>query len=328
MKLRPTTESSEMPSVLNRYLDTDKYQGEIRPLAKAIFYNRFGKHDLFLSNADLDKCGWEGDEALEKVPDAAKAKRKFGGKSNQEIKDGIAFKTPRLIIIRGAKYDDPLFWEDKRPEERGKIYGQVGVIPNLYEEWKNNPEKTIEPPFRKRRVTMFYIVDENALALHKKPISLATHGGASIKLVEKYQQFLEQLEGAFAKAFNQSSSTAFDSKQAAAAIWTPTFGSEEYGKDEQSTITVAEEWVTPPEKPTVKDLEKFFPKSTETIETVEGIYDSITPELLYKRYFTACQDEIKYHALAPGALDGIKKLPGAEALGERDETGALAGGLT
>ena len=41
---------------------------------------------------------------------------------------------------------------------------------------------------------------------------------ASIKLVEKYQQFLEQLEGAFAKAFNQSSSTAFDSKQAAAAI--------------------------------------------------------------------------------------------------------------
>ena len=68
MKLRPTTESSEMPSVLNRYLDTDKYQGEIRPLAKAIFYNRFGKHDLFLSDADLDKCGWAGDEALEKVP--------------------------------------------------------------------------------------------------------------------------------------------------------------------------------------------------------------------------------------------------------------------
>ena len=61
---------------------------------------------------------------------------------------------------------------------------------------------------------------------------------------------------------------------------------------------------------------------------MEGIYDSITPELLYKRYFTACQDEIKYHALAPGALDGIKKLPGAEALGARDETGALAGGRT
>jgi len=314
-------------SVLNRYLDADTYQGEIRPLAKAVLYNRFSKHDLFLSNADLDKCGWDGDEALEKLPDASKAKRKFGKKTNLEIKDGIAFKTPRLLIIRGAKYDDPLFWEDTRAEERGKIYGQVGVIPNLYEEWKDDTSKDTDPPFRKRRVTMFYIVDEDGVALHKKPISLATHGGASVKLVERYQQFLEQLEGAFAKAFKQSSSTAFDSKQAAAAIWTPTFNSEEYGRDEQSTITVAEEWVTPSDKPTVQELEKFFPKSKATIDEVEGIYKSITPELLYKRYFAACQDEIKYHALAPGALDGIKQLPGGESIGDRDETGALVGGL-
>ena len=44
-------------SLLDRYLDTEKYQGEIRPLPKALFYQRFGKHELWMTNMDADKAG-------------------------------------------------------------------------------------------------------------------------------------------------------------------------------------------------------------------------------------------------------------------------------
>ena len=182
-------------SVLDRYLDTEKYQGEIRPLPKALFYQRFGKHDLWLTDQDADKAGIDVSQ-LKEQPDAKKAKRKFGGGSNAVTKDGIVFKTPRLMIIRGAKYDDPVFWEDKRPEEQGKIYGQVGVIPNLWEEWSNDDSKPGDPPFRKRRVVLFFIVNADGIPIHGKPISLALHGGASIKFVERYQHFwdIDQLD--------------------------------------------------------------------------------------------------------------------------------------
>ena len=39
-------------SLLDRYLDTEKYQGEIRPLPKALFYQRFGKHELWMTNME------------------------------------------------------------------------------------------------------------------------------------------------------------------------------------------------------------------------------------------------------------------------------------
>ena len=172
-------------SVLDRYLDTEKYQGEIRPLPKALFYQRFGKHELWLTDLDADKAGIDVKQ-LKEQPNAQKAKRKFGSAANGVTKDGIILKTPRLMIIRGAKYDDPVFWEDKRPEEQGKIYGQVGVIPNLWEEWNNDDSKPGDPPFRKRLLILFFIVDADGVPIHKKPISLALHGGNSVKFVERY----------------------------------------------------------------------------------------------------------------------------------------------
>ena len=51
---------------------------------------------------------------------------------------------------------------------------------------------------------------------------------------------------------------------------------------------------------------------------------------MYKRYFAACEDESSWHPLVAGALDSLK-LPeardGGSALGAKDETGALVGGL-
>jgi len=312
-------------SLLDRYLDTEKYQGEIRPLPKALVYQRSAKHELWLTDLDADKAGIDMKQ-LEEQPDVKKAKRKFG-KTRIVTKDGIVLKTPRLMIIRGAKYDDPVFWEDKREEELGKIYGQVGVIPNLWEEWKNDKSKKIDPPFRKRRIVLFFIVDTNGVPIHKKPISLALHGGASLKFVERYQQFLEQLEAAFSKKYNSKSAAAMSDLQAAASIWTPTFEAEEYGGDEgSSAITVPESWVTP----TPDTLEDFYPKKEEDFKYIEEVYESIPPALMYKRYFAACQDESRWHSLVPGALDGLK-LPEARgagpSIGAKDETGALVGGL-
>ena len=246
-------------SLLDRYLDTEKYQGEIRPLPKALFYQRFGKHELWMTNMDADKAGIDI-KKLKEQPDAQTAKRKFGAGAGAETKEGIVFKTPRLMVIRGAKFDDPVFWEDKRQEERGKVYGQVGVIPNLWEEWNNDDSKPGDPPFRKRRVVLFFIVDANGIPIHGKPISLALHGGASNKFVERYQQFLEQLEAAFSKKYKTKSAAAMSDLQAAASIWTPTFDAEEYGTDAgASAITVAESWVIP----TPETLEDFYPKTEE-----------------------------------------------------------------
>ncbi len=313
-------------SVLDRYLDTEKYQGEIRPLPKALFYQRFGKHELWMTDMDADKAGIDVKQ-LKEQPDAQKAKRKFGSGASAVTKDGIVLKTPRLMIIRGAKYDDPVFWEDKRQEEQGKIYGQVGVIPNLWEEWNNDDSKLGDPPFRKRRVVLFFIVDADGVPIHKKPISLALHGGASVKFVERYQQFLEQLEAVFSKKYNTKSAAAMSDLQAAASIWIPTFEAEEYGTDAgSSAITVAESWVTP----TPDTLEDFYPKKEEDIKFIEEVFESIPPALVYKRYFAACEDESRWHALVPGALDSLK-LPEARnsgpSIGAKDETGALVGGL-
>ena len=61
-------------SLLNRYLDTEKYQGEIRPLPKALFYQRFGKHELWLTDVDADKAGIDVKQ-LKEQPDAQKAKK-------------------------------------------------------------------------------------------------------------------------------------------------------------------------------------------------------------------------------------------------------------
>jgi len=313
-------------SLLDRYLDTEKYQGEIRPLPKALFYQRFGKHELWMTNMDADKAGIDTAK-LKEQPDAQKAKRKFGAGASAETKEGIVFKTPRLMIIRGAKFDDPIFWEDKRQEERGKVYGQVGVIPNLWEEWNNDDSKPGDPPFRKRRVVLFFIVDANGIPIHGKPISLALHGGASNKFVERYQQFLEQLEAAFSKKYKTKSAAAMSDLQAAASIWTPTFDAEEYGTDAgSSAITVAESWVIP----TPENLEDFYPKTEEDFKYIEEVYESLPPALMYKRYFSACEDESSWHPLVAGALDSLR-LPeardGGSGLGAKDETGALVGGL-
>ena len=115
--------------------------------------------------------------------------------------------------------------------------------------------------------------------------------------------------------------------QAAASIWTPTFDAEEYGTDAgSSAITVAESWVIP----TPENLEDFYPKTEEDFKYIEEVYESLPPALMYKRYFAACEDESSWHPLVAGALDSLK-LPeardGGSALGAKDETGALVGGL-
>ena len=58
-------------SVLERYLNTEKYQGVMRELAIAQILNEKAKPGLFIKANALDRCGWVGEES-EADPDLTK----------------------------------------------------------------------------------------------------------------------------------------------------------------------------------------------------------------------------------------------------------------
>ena len=123
---------------------------------------------------------------------------------------------------------------------------------------------------------------------------MSLHGGASKEFVSAYNRFLEQLEGAFSEKFNLKSATGFDPKQAAAAIFTPTFGTVMYGETKKSAIAVPKTWV----EPTAKTLEKFFPEKGEDIDYIEEVHETVTMEVYCAKFFKQCEKERAMHTLS------------------------------
>ena len=183
-------------------------------------------------------------------------------------------------------------------------------------------------PYKRRRLVLVYLVNDKGVPAHKKPLILSLHGGASKEFVSAYNRFLEQLEGAFSEKFNLKSATGFDPKQAAAAIFTPTFGTVMYGETKKSAIAVPKTWV----EPTAKTLEKFFPEKGEDIDYIEEVHETVTMEVYCAKFFKQCE-EIGINAIAPGVDLANLTLPSPESggiramLASKDETGAIAGGL-
>ena len=151
---------------------------------------------------------------------------------------------------------------------------------------------------------------------------LSCHGGAARLLCQKYSQFLEQLETAYANHTGDKAAQGFGEKMCSSVIWTPTFGSEKYGDKRKSDIAVPESWEVPDED----NILNFWPKKAADIDHIEEVWESCPPEVYANKYFKQCEKEIGFHALKPGVDITNPVLP-ATSLGERDEAGALAGGL-
>ena len=93
----------------------------------------------------------------------------------------------------------------------------------LWDNWKQeNAGGKEAAPFKVRRIMLVYLVDKNGKQAHSKPIVLSLGGGAQKNFVEKYSQFLEQLESAYAKATGDTNAEGFGEKMCASVIWTPT----------------------------------------------------------------------------------------------------------
>jgi len=140
-------------------------------------------------------------------------------------------------------------------------------------------------------------VNDAGLAVHKKPLILSVHGGASKLFCDSYSTFVEQLESAFADHMGLKSAAGFDPKQAAAAIFTPTFGSQLYGGEKaKSWIAFPEKWVVP----TAETVEDFFPKAEDDIDFIETVWETCPPTVYAKSFFEQCAKEIGFHAVKPG----------------------------
>ncbi len=306
-------------SVLDRFKDTTKYDRVMRELGMLIVLNRKEKDSpgLFLKRKDADRCGWHGDPS--DFPEADERYETFG--SNGEEEEGIYFKTPRLVILRGAYKDDITFIENS--DERNMIEGLYHEVNHLYDQWKEKHPKEA-PPYRRRRLVLCYLVDKDGVALHKKPLYISMHGGASKMFCMKYAQFIEQLEGAYAKATNDKSAQGFGERMCASVIWTPTFGSEQYGETKRSPIAVAKSWLEPNEK----NILNFWPKKEADIDHFEDVWESCPIQVYAAKFFKQCEAEIGINALKPGVDIANCTLPPADSsLGAKDETGALVGGL-
>tara|TARA_R100001082_G_scaffold110947_1_gene92550 strand:- start:1891 stop:2811 length:921 start_codon:yes stop_codon:yes gene_type:complete len=304
-------------SVLDRFKDTEKYPRQMRELGMLIILNRRKDPGIFLKEKDSDRCGWFGRPS--QFPDAAHTEEELG--TDGELHAGILFKTPRLIIVRGGYKDDPTFVENSA--ERGAIEGLYTDVNHLWDTWKEkHPDKN--PPYRRRRLVLCYLVDEDGVPTHKKPLILSIHGGASKLLCQRYAQFLEQLETAYADYTGDKASQGFGEKMASSVIWTPTFGSEKYGEVRKSDIAVAQSW----ELPNKKNILDFWPKKAADIDHIEDVYESCPPEVYASKYFKQCESEIGINALKPGVDITNCALPAGDSiLGARNEDGALAGGL-
>lgn len=304
-------ESTEMASVLDRYLNTEKYQGEMRELVNCQLLNDKSQSGLFLKDTALARIGWSGN-----VKDFPKAIEYTHTYNNGDKNDGIFFKTPRMIIIHCGFSKTVTFIENS---EKGGIDGIYPRDSFLYDDFEAaNPGKP--SPYKRRRLILMFLVNEDGVAQHKKPLILSVHGGASKLFCEAYGTFVEQLESAFADRMGLKSATGFDPKQAAAAIFTPTFGSQLYGGEKaKSWIAYPEKWVVP----TAETVEEFFPKDSEDIDFIESVWETCPPEVYAKSFFDQCAKEIGFHAIKPGldftlpAVDGGR---GTKALfGSRDE---------
>jgi hypothetical protein len=309
-------EPTEM-SVLNRYLNTEKYQGEMRELVNCQLLNEKTQCGLFLKDTALARIGWSGD-----VKDFPKAEEYCHTYQNGDKNDGIFFKTPRMVVIHCGFAKNLTFIENS---DKGGIEGIYPRDSYLYDDWaEQNPDKP--SPYKRRRLVLIFLVNADGAAVHKKPLILSIHGGASKMFCEAYGTFIEQLESAFADRMGLKSAAGFDPKQAAAAIFTPTFGSQLYGGDKaRSWIAYPEKWIVP----TAEKIEDFFPKIEEDIDFVESVWETCTPEVYAKSFFDQCSKAIGYHAVKPGmdwSLPPIEGGSGTKALfGARDaETGEVS----
>jgi hypothetical protein len=303
-------------SVLDRYLNTEKYQGEMRELVNCQLLNEKTQCGLFLKDTALARIGWSGN-----VKDFPKAEAYCHQYNNGDKNDGIFFKTPRMVVIHCGFSKNITFIENS---DKGGIEGIYPRDSFLYDDWESaNPDKP--SPYKRRRLVLIFLVNKDGVAVHKKPLILSVHGGASKMFCEAYSTFIEQLESAFADRMALKSAAGFDPKQAAAAIFTPTFGSQLYGGEK------AKSWVAYPEKwevPTAETLENFFPKADEDIDFIESVWETCPPEVYAKSFFEQCSKAIGYHAIKPGldfTLPPVEGGSGTKALfGARDaETGEI-----
>lgn len=300
-----------MASILDRYLNTEKYQGEMRELVNCQILNEKSMCGLFLKETALSRIGWNGD-----VKDFPSAKEYEHQYNNGDKNNGIFFKTPRMVVIHCGFAKSVTFIENS---EKGGIDGIYPRDSFLYDDWEAaNPDKP--SPYKRRRLILMFLVNKDGVAVHKKPLILSVHGGASKLFCEAYGTFVEQLESAFADRMGLKSATGFDPKQAAAAIFTPTFGSQLYGGEK------AKSWIAYPEKwlvPTAETVEEFFPKEEADIDFIEDVWTTCPPEVYAKSFFDQCAKEIGYHAIKPGldfTLPAIESTGSAKALfSARDE---------
>ena len=298
-------------SVLDRYLNTEKYQGEMRELVNAQILNDKSQCGLFLKDTALARIGWSGD-----VKDFPKAEEYVHTYNNGDKNEGIFFKTPRMVILHCGFRKDVTFIENS---EKGGIDGIYPRDSYLYDDWEEaNPGKPT--PYKRRRLLLMFLVNKNGAAVHKKPLILSIHGGASNLFCDAYATFIEQLESAFADRMGLKSAAGFDPKQAAAAIFTPTFGAQLYGGEK------AKSWIAYPEKwavPTAETVEAFFPKEAEDIDFIENVWETCPPTVYAANFFKQCEKEIGYHAIKPGldfTLPPVDGGRGTKSLfGARDE---------
>ena len=294
-------------SVLDRYLNTEKYQGEMRDLVNAQILNDKTQCGLFLKDTALARIGWTGS-----VKDFPKAEEYTHTYNNGDKNEGIFFKTPRMVVIHCGFRKDVTFIENS---DKGGIDGLYPRDSYLYDDWEaSNPGKP--NPYKRRRLVLIFLVNADGVAVHKKPLILSIHGGASNLFCDAYATFIEQLESAFADRMKLKSAVGFDPKQSAAALFTPTFGSQLYGGDKaKSWIAYPEKWVVP----TADTIESFFPKNEEDIDFIESVWETCPPTVYAASFFAQCAKEIGFHAIRPG-LDFT--LPAPEAKGGRVLLGA------
>jgi hypothetical protein len=241
--------------------------------------------------------------------------------NNGDKNEGIFFKTPRMVILHCGFRKDVTFIENS---EKGGIDGIYPRDSFLYDDFEAaNPGKP--SPYKRRRLMLMFLVDADGVAVHKKPLILSIHGGASNLFCDAYATFMEQLESAFADRMGLKSAAGFDPKQAAAAIFTPTFGAQLYGGEKaKSWIAYPEKWVVP----TADTVEDFFPKAAEDIDFVESVWETCPPTVYAANFFKQCEKEIGFHAIKPGldfTLPPVDGGRGTKALfGARDtETGEI-----
>jgi hypothetical protein len=124
-------------SVLDRYLNTEKYQGEMRELVNAQILNDKSQCGLFLKDTALARIGWSGD-----VKDFPKAEEYVHTYNNGDKNEGIFFKTPRMVILHCGFRKDVTFIENS---EKGGIDGVYPRDSFLYDDCAQEAADPVDP---------------------------------------------------------------------------------------------------------------------------------------------------------------------------------------